>query len=68
MPINDPAAAQRAELAARLAAAIEECAKAATGQECGSDRDVTARLAAVWAILTGADPELATRTRRYTEP
>ena len=60
------AASERAEVAERFVAAIEECATAVAGQDYGSGPDFAARLAAVWAVLIGADPELAARTSRYT--
>jgi hypothetical protein len=54
-----------ADLAARLGSAIDEVAAAATGPDEPADGDVAARLAAAWALIAEADPELAERTARY---
>ena len=54
-----------AEVAARLASAIDECAAAAYHQAGTAEPDLTGRLAAMWSMLTAADPELAACTARY---
>jgi hypothetical protein len=51
------------DLAVRLGSAIDELAAAAGADDPG--RDLTARLAAAWALIAEADPELAERTARY---
>ena len=57
-----------ADVAARLARAIDECAAAARHEDGSAEPDFDLRLAAVWAILAAADPELAALAARYTEP
>jgi hypothetical protein len=54
-----------ADLAARLGCAIDEVAAAADGVDQPADGEVAARLAAAWALIAEADPELAERTARY---
>jgi hypothetical protein len=54
------------DLATRLGSAIEELAAAATAADQPAERDVVTRLAAAWALITEADPELAERTARYS--
>jgi hypothetical protein len=61
-----PAGAAAAEIAAQLASAIEECAAAAQRSGGAAEPDVAGRLAAIWAMLTEADPQLAALTARYT--
>ncbi len=51
------------ELAARLAAEIDEVAAAADVD--AASPDVTSRLARAWAMITAADPDLAARTAEY---
>jgi hypothetical protein len=73
----DPAA----ELAERLAAAIDSLAAAGADEgstaEGGTDKggtaeggtagaDLASRLASAWAMIAAADPELAARTARYS--
>jgi hypothetical protein len=73
----DPAA----ELAGRLAAAIDSLAAASAddgGTEDGGTEDggtggggtggadLASRLASAWAMIAAADPELAARTARYS--
>ena len=53
-------------LAGRLGSAIDDVAAAANADEQGPDRDLTARLAAAWALIAEADPELADLTARYS--
>jgi hypothetical protein len=53
-----------ADLAERLGSAIDEVAAVADGAD-QPDAEVAARLAAAWALITAADPELAERTARY---
>lgn len=53
-----------AELAARLAAAIDELAAAAEASE--PSEDVVSHLARAWAMITAADPDLAARTAGYS--
>jgi len=62
------AKAAAADVAARLAQAIDEYAAAA--DHLGSDGkapepDLSGRLAALWGMLTDADPELADLAARY---
>ncbi len=54
------------ELATRLAAAIDELAAAAAGDEDAAGGDLAQRLARAWAMIAAADPELAARTARYS--
>jgi hypothetical protein len=54
-----------AGLAARLGSAIDALAAAADDADQAEDSDVAARLAAAWALIAEADPELAERTARY---
>jgi hypothetical protein len=56
-----------ADLAEQLAAAIEECATAVRDQEGAASGELAERLAAAWAMLTRADPEVAARMARYSE-
>jgi hypothetical protein len=53
------------DLAARLGSAIDEVAAAAGAADQPEDPAVSARLAAAWALIAAADPELADRTARY---
>jgi len=53
-----------AELAVRLAAAIEELAVATEASE--PSADVMSRLARAWAMITAADPDLAARAAGYS--
>jgi hypothetical protein len=57
--------AQEDGLAGQLGSAIDDVA-AASADEHSSDRELTARLAAAWALIAEADPELADRTARYS--
>jgi hypothetical protein len=57
-----------ADLAARLAAVIEELAAAADAAGDAASADVTERLARAWAMIAAADPELAARTADYSRP
>ncbi len=54
------------ELATRLAAAIDELAATAAGDDSAVDSDLAQRLARAWAMIAAADPELAARTARYS--
>jgi hypothetical protein len=58
--------AERDGLADRLGSAIDDVAAAAKADEQAPDRDLTARLAAAWALIAEADPELADRAARYS--
>jgi len=60
------AARAEAELAARLAAAIDELAVAARADQDAAGPDVAEQLVRAWAVITAADPELAARTARYS--
>jgi hypothetical protein len=55
-----------ADVAARLAAAIDELAAAAGTDQDSAESDLAQRLARAWSIITAADPELAARTARYS--
>lgn len=55
----------RNDLADRLGAAIEELAAEAGSGRQPPDQDIAARLAAAWALVAEADPELAERTAGY---
>jgi hypothetical protein len=57
--------APAAGLAEQLAAAIEECAAAVRCQDGAASGELAGRLAAAWAMLTRADPELAARMATY---
>jgi hypothetical protein len=61
------ASAPPADLAEQLATAIEECAAAVRSQEGVAAGELAGRLAAAWAMLTRADPELAARMARYSD-
>ena len=54
------------DIATRLAAAINELAAAATGDQDAADDNLAERLARAWATIVAADPELAARTARYS--
>jgi hypothetical protein len=53
------------DVAERLARAIDECAAAARQAGGAAEPDIAGRLAAMWGMLTEADPELADRAARY---
>lgn len=65
-----------ADLATRLATAIDELAAAVSAEQDAADRDTTSpdaadrdlaeRVASAWAMIAAADPELAARTARYS--
>jgi hypothetical protein len=55
-----------ADLGARLGTAIDEIAAAAVAADQPADPDVATRLAAAWALIADADPELADRAARYS--
>jgi hypothetical protein len=55
-----------ADIATRLAAAINELAAAATGDQDAAGGNLAERLARAWATIVAADPELAARTARYS--
>jgi hypothetical protein len=54
----------QSDLVARLAAEIADVAAAAAKADAASP-DITSRLAQAWAMITAADPDLATRTAEY---
>ncbi len=56
-----------ADLAEQLATAIEECAAAIRSQDDAAASELAGRLAAVWALLTRADPEMAARIASYCD-
>jgi hypothetical protein len=53
-------------LADRLGSAIDDVAAVANAGEQAPDDELTARLAAAWALIAAADPELADRTALYS--
>jgi hypothetical protein len=61
---DSPAAGVQADLAARLARAIDDLAAAANASAEGEDLAVL--LARAWAVVAAADPQLAARTAHYT--
>jgi hypothetical protein len=61
------ASAPPSDLAEQLATAIEECAAAVASQEGAAAGEFAGRLAAAWAMLTRADPEMAARMARYSD-
>jgi hypothetical protein len=63
--VSQPTRAE-ADLATRLAAAIDELAAAANADLDAGDSDLANRLARAWAMIAAADPELAARTARYS--
>jgi hypothetical protein len=65
-PARGPSARTEADLAAELAAAIDELAAAVTAEQDPADSGLAGRLAAAWATIVAADPELAARTARYS--
>jgi hypothetical protein len=53
----------------RIAAAIDQLASDAQGAKAGSgEEELTARIAALWDMVSDLDPELARRARRYAGP
>jgi hypothetical protein len=60
--LRDPAA----DLAVRLAAAIDSLAAAGAEDDGMAGEDLAARLAGAWAMIAAVDPELAARTARYS--
>lgn len=54
------------DLAGRIGAVIDDLAAAAGAGERSANDDLTARLAAIWALIAEADPELAERTAKYS--
>ena len=62
-PVASPAETP-ADLAARLGNAIDELAAVVGRDESGCPQ-VAERLARAWAMITGADPEVASLTARY---
>jgi len=60
--------AAAADVAARLATAIDDCAAVARHPSAASEPDLAERVASLWTILTDADPELAARTASYSKP
>lgn len=59
---GDPPADAGGDLAGRLGAAIDELAAAASDS---ASSELADRVARAWAVIIGADPELAARMRRY---
>jgi hypothetical protein len=55
-----------ADIAARLATAIDELAAAASGDQDAAAGELAERLALAWAMIVSADPELAARAARYS--
>lgn len=64
----DHGAARPADVAAQLARAIDDCAAVALDPDGAAKPALAGRLAALWGMLTAADPDLAARTARYTGP
>jgi hypothetical protein len=62
---TDPARSV-ADIASRLAAAIDELAATANGDQDAAAGELAERLALAWAMIVSADPELAARTARYS--
>jgi hypothetical protein len=60
----DPQDQAPADIAAELGSAIDELAAVVGRDEPGCPQ-VAERLALAWAMITGADPEVASRTARY---
>jgi hypothetical protein len=63
---NPSGGAEDEGLADRLGSAIDDVAAVANAGEQAPDRELTDRLAAAWALIAEADPELADRTARYS--
>lgn len=55
-----------ARLAALLTVAIDDCAAAVRQPGAAAEPEFARRVAAVWAILADADPDLAARAARYS--
>jgi hypothetical protein len=55
-----------ADIATRLAAAIDELAAAASGDQDAAAGELAERLALAWAMIVSADPELAARAAKYS--
>lgn len=53
------------DLAKRLSGVIDDVAAAAANGAEPTDEELAARLAAAWALIAEADPQLAERTARY---
>jgi hypothetical protein len=66
-PTAADASVPAADLPEQLAAAIEECAAAIRSQDGAAAGDLARQLAAAWAMLTRADPELAARMATYCD-
>jgi hypothetical protein len=60
-----PALTRHEDLGSRLGNVIDELAAVAGADAEESGGHLAARLAAAWAIVAEADPELAERTARY---
>lgn len=52
----------------RIAAAIDQLASDIRDDSGASERELTARVADLWRMVSDVDPELARRARRYTGP
>jgi hypothetical protein len=63
---NGSRRAEDGGLADRLGSAIDDVAAVARTGEQAPDPELAARLAAAWALIAEADPELADRTARYS--
>jgi hypothetical protein len=64
---NASGGAEEEGLAGRLGSAIDDVAAVADADARAPDRELTARLAAAWALIAEADPELADRTAKYSD-
>ena len=62
---NDSPRLPAGDLAGRLRVVIDELAAALDPGARSAGEDVTARLAAAWALVAEADPELAARAAQY---
>jgi hypothetical protein len=64
---NASGRAEQNGLVGGLGIAIDDVAAAAKAGEHAPDGELTARLAAAWALIAAADPELAVRAAKYSD-
>ncbi len=66
---HSPVCSSTGDAIDRIAAAIDQLASDARGANGdASEAELTARVAALWQMVSDLDPELARRARRYTGP
>ena len=66
---HSPVCSSTGDAIDRIAAAIDQLASdASDANGAASEAELTARVAALWQMVSDLDPELARRARRYTGP